>query len=193
MDTIALFFLPLGLNSFDEMSKPNPVLFNEGWKTHLGDFKSVNEANEAAENRWSDVNLPYDWSVTFPISPSLVNATGYLPEGIGWYKKNTFTNESKRGEKVEHYGNIIHLTIQVNDENGIQVIVPDNEVTCTVTSFGRLLGLESGNSLDNGMSISNTRRRLNSDRLIAHIFAEKGEAPLKIFSPLPSYKKWNFN
>lgn len=37
---------------------------------------------------WESVDLPHDWSVRQPLDSTLASCMGYLPGGIGWYKKN---------------------------------------------------------------------------------------------------------
>ncbi|MGE5944773.1 MAG: glycoside hydrolase family 2 TIM barrel-domain containing protein [Flavobacteriales bacterium] len=64
--------------------------FNENWFFHLGDI-SLNEVND--NNIWKQVDVPHDWSVHEPFSKEWASGTGYLPGGIGWYKK-TFDVEN---------------------------------------------------------------------------------------------------
>jgi len=44
------------------------------------------------DSRWQTVNLPHDWSIEGPYSEQWASCTGYLPGGVGWYRK-TFTVE----------------------------------------------------------------------------------------------------
>ena len=67
----------------------SPVLFNDGW-----DF-SLDSMN------WKRVTLPHDWSIEGTPSPTLASCTGYLPGGIGHYRK-TFTADSRQ-EKLYIY------------------------------------------------------------------------------------------
>ncbi|MDR2146014.1 MAG: DUF4982 domain-containing protein [Tannerella sp.] len=55
-------------------------LFNDGWQFYLG-------AEPGEKSRWQSVDLPHDWSVKQRLSPTLASAQGYLPGGIGWYRK----------------------------------------------------------------------------------------------------------
>lgn len=64
-------------------------LFNGGWQFHKGDIPT-GETNNSDTIQWRKVNLPHDWSIEGPFSQEWASATGYLPGGIGWYKK-TFT------------------------------------------------------------------------------------------------------
>ncbi|MGV2986405.1 glycoside hydrolase family 2 TIM barrel-domain containing protein [Vibrio sp. E150_011] len=63
----------------------NDVLFNDKWQFLLKDTPDF------FADDWQPIQLPHDWSITFPFSPDLEGATAYLPGGIGWYKKQ-FSN-----------------------------------------------------------------------------------------------------
>lgn len=71
-------------------------LFNNGWKFHLGNFPDAIQ-NTFNDDNWETVMLPHDWSVAGPFSQKWASATGYLPAGIGWYRKtfNIPANTSK--------------------------------------------------------------------------------------------------
>ncbi|WPR73135.1 glycoside hydrolase family 2 TIM barrel-domain containing protein [Flavobacterium sp. NG2] len=61
--------------------------FNFNWN-----FKLENNQN----SNWKKVNLPHDWSVEASFdSIKGEGATGYLPGGMGWYKKNFNLKPSK--------------------------------------------------------------------------------------------------
>ncbi|WP_207513965.1 sugar-binding domain-containing protein [Longitalea luteola] len=65
------------------------VLFNTDWKFQKGDVTGAEKSafNDAG---WRPVQLPHDWSIEGPFSREWASGTGYLPGGIGWYRK-TFT------------------------------------------------------------------------------------------------------
>lgn len=73
-----------------------PEKFNDGWRFSLHDHEGAAQP-EFDDSKWKEYLLPHDWSVKEPLSPSLASCTGYLPGGIGWYRK-TFTvdNDSPR-------------------------------------------------------------------------------------------------
>lgn len=62
------------------------TLFNDGWSFCLGD---VGLRNLETGKGWKNVALPHDWSIHSPFREenSSGNDGGYLPTGIGWYKK----------------------------------------------------------------------------------------------------------
>lgn len=77
----------------------NAELFNNDWKFNLSDVKDG--ANPATNDaRWSSVRLPHDWSVKGVLSPDKASCQGYLPGGIGWYRK---TFNAPLAEKVFIY------------------------------------------------------------------------------------------
>ena len=63
-----------------------PLKINDGWKFIKGDPKEASSP-DYDDSRWQTLDLPHDWSVEGPYSPSLASATGYLPGGIAWYRK----------------------------------------------------------------------------------------------------------
>lgn len=74
------------------------VLFNDGWRFHKGDVAGA-EKPTTPDASWRALSLPHDWSVEGPFSEEWASGTGYLPAGIGWYRK-TFhlvpTQQNKR-------------------------------------------------------------------------------------------------
>ncbi len=61
--------------------------FNRGWLFTLdGDSTAIQP--EYNDSTWRLLDLPHDWSIEGQLSPSLASCTGYLPGGIGWYRKH---------------------------------------------------------------------------------------------------------
>ena len=75
---------------------------NKGWKFTLSDPDGAQSVNYN-DRDWQDLNLPHDWSVKEKLSPTLASATGYLPGGIGWYRKELNIPADKQGEKIFLY------------------------------------------------------------------------------------------
>ena len=76
-------------------------LFNEGWTFVKGDVAGA-DAAAFDDSGWTSVRLPHDWSVSGPMSPDNASSTGYLPAGIGWYRKH-FTVDPMPGKKCYIY------------------------------------------------------------------------------------------
>lgn len=85
-------------------AKANPLfgsktLWNNEWSFVLDDATDL----PAGHAGWSPVRLPHDWSVKGLLSPDLASCTGYLPGGIGWYKKSWVVPDSMKGQKLYIY------------------------------------------------------------------------------------------
>lgn len=88
------------------------MLFNDNWVFHKGDIR-FGEIDGEAITPWQAVQLPHDWSIESPFSEKWASATGYLPGGIGWYKK-TFTSEAAwRGKKIYIYFDGVYKNSEV--------------------------------------------------------------------------------
>ena len=85
------------------------------------DYTNVNNALVFCPRDWKEVNLPHDWCVegTFEHNDSLGNqpaSNGYLPTGIGFYRKQFEIPETDKGEKIiiEFDGIFRNSTVWVN-------------------------------------------------------------------------------
>ena len=93
MKRIVILFLALILATLSayqasaQTSFGNSSLFNDGWTFVLGDVEDAS-SQDFDDSRWSRVQLPHDWSVKGTLSPDNASCTGYLPAGIGWYRKH---------------------------------------------------------------------------------------------------------
>lgn len=63
------------------------VKWNDGWIFNLSDSTVFSE-KDYADSTWRQVTVPHDWSREGHASPYLASCTGYLPGGIGWYRKH---------------------------------------------------------------------------------------------------------
>src|SRR5919108_3454995 len=73
-----------------------PILFNDNWQFHKGDLPGGTVEN-TADSLWRKVDLPHDWSIEGPFSNQWASGTGFLPGGIGWYKKTFSLDELQPG------------------------------------------------------------------------------------------------
>ncbi len=85
-----------------QVSFGTPEKINENWRFVLNDVKNGQDV-ELNDARWQRVTLPHDWSVKGQLSPTLASCTGYLPGGIGWYRKTIDIPADKQGQKVYLY------------------------------------------------------------------------------------------
>ncbi|HEU5079129.1 MAG TPA: glycoside hydrolase family 2 TIM barrel-domain containing protein [Opitutaceae bacterium] len=75
---------------------------NRDWLFTLGEKPGAQEP-KFDDHEWQQIDLPHDWSVKLPLSPELASCTGYLPGGIGWYRKKISIPSRPDGEKVYLY------------------------------------------------------------------------------------------
>ena len=62
------------------------VDFNAGWRFTKEDVAGAHEP-DFDDGDWRKLDLPHDWSIEGPFRADLASGTGYLPGGIGWYRK----------------------------------------------------------------------------------------------------------
>ncbi|MDR1369744.1 MAG: DUF4982 domain-containing protein [Dysgonamonadaceae bacterium] len=79
---------------------------------------------------------------------------------------------------------LIQITVQVVDENGIPVILSDEEITCHIDGQARLLGLEASNNSDM-TDYTDNRHRVFHGKILAYVQAtgETGKIKLRFTSP----------
>ena len=74
--------------------------FDTSWKFFKGDTNGAEQTifNDA---NWRSLNLPHDWSIEGPYDRNNTTGRGggYLPDGIGWYRK-TFTLNDEDTSKL---------------------------------------------------------------------------------------------
>jgi beta-galactosidase len=89
-----IFFLGISLlvtlTAFSQEGRKRS-LFDADWKFNLGEVEQAQQAG-LDDSEWRELDLPHDWSIEGPFSPDAPagGSGGYLPGGIGWYRK-TFT------------------------------------------------------------------------------------------------------
>jgi beta-galactosidase len=89
-------------SAFSQISFGDSKKINDNWKFNLQDTPDA-QKQAYDDSKWQLVNVPHDWSVKGQLSPTLASCTGFLPGGIGWYRKSVTIPQSKTGEKVYLY------------------------------------------------------------------------------------------
>ena len=97
---LGVMLLRLHLPAQVSFGKPENI--NNGWQFQLGDASGA-QAVDFDAGKWRTLNLPHDWSVEGTLSPGLASCTGYLPGGIGWYRKIVDIPQGTPGGKVYLY------------------------------------------------------------------------------------------
>jgi beta-galactosidase len=73
--------------------------FDQNWRFHKGEVKGA-EQPAFPDRDWRRLDLPHDWSIEGPYSPDNASGTGYLPGGIGWYRKEFPLAADLRGQRI---------------------------------------------------------------------------------------------
>jgi len=99
--TLALEVSPSSANETVSDGNERRRNFDLGWRFSRGDFPSANLPT-FADQSWQAVELPHDWSIAGPYSKDepCGGAGGYLPTGIGWYRKTFTLPSSSAGGRV---------------------------------------------------------------------------------------------
>jgi beta-galactosidase len=89
------------LSAEAETMSRNRERFCNAWQFNLGDVPGA-EAPNFNDSAWRTLDVPHDWSIELPFDSKVPGggSVGYLPGGIGWYRKAFTVPESDRGKKV---------------------------------------------------------------------------------------------
>jgi beta-galactosidase len=109
----------LNLAAADTNSPREKLLFDFGWKFHLGDDwpnalhldkagASTGPASEKFnDNSWRTVNLPHDWAIELPFDKNADGSHGFKPVGpgfphnsIGWYRRTFELPTTDSGKRI---------------------------------------------------------------------------------------------
>ena len=86
--------------------------FCDNWKFSRGDFETA-ESVSFDDSLWENVTLPHDWSIYGPFSqdnPTTARG-GFLPAGIGWYRKEFTLPEHYRDKHIViEFGGVFRRT-----------------------------------------------------------------------------------
>ena len=105
---IYVFQLPaVAQVSFGESTK-----LNDNWQFKNNEQKDEFSSKSDLEN-WRKVDLPHDWSIEGIHSPDLASCTGYLPGGIGWYKKTISIPASDSDKQLYIYFGGVYCNSEV--------------------------------------------------------------------------------
>jgi beta-galactosidase len=77
------------------------LLMDYGWRFTTGDPTGA-EATGFDDARWRSVDLPHDWSIEGPYDSAAATTGrgGYLPTGVGWYRRTFTVPRAWRGRRV---------------------------------------------------------------------------------------------
>ena len=92
---LSLLFCFVGLGAMAQVSFGNAEKFNSDWRFVLADDSAACRP-DYDDSRWRALVLPHDWSIESAPSQALASCTGYLPGGIGWYRKHFTVSDAAR-------------------------------------------------------------------------------------------------
>ena len=87
--SLALLNVPSSVNAQPRTKASRfHLLMDRDWKFFLGDDKNASVAG-FNDGKWRQLDLPHDWSIegNFDRNEPTGRGGGYLPTGIGWYRK----------------------------------------------------------------------------------------------------------
>lgn len=91
---------------------------NKLWRFSLGDNSNAKNI-EFDDNGWRLINVPHDWSIEGEYSPEnpMGDRCGYLPAGIGWYRKTVPVLDEWKNKyiELEFDGVFMNSTVWVNE------------------------------------------------------------------------------
>src|SRR6266498_778921 len=75
--------------------------FDFGWKFFKGNASGA-EQSEFPDSNWRNLDLPHDWSIEGPLAQNETagGSGGYVPTGVGWYRKHFRVPEGPKDRKV---------------------------------------------------------------------------------------------
>lgn len=98
---LAVLLVALSANIFAGTSIPIKSKFNESWSFILEDDSTYSETT-FDHSAWRELDLPHDWSIegTYAKTNPMGATAGYLPAGIGFYRKTITVPEEWKGNHV---------------------------------------------------------------------------------------------
>jgi len=75
------------------------ISLDKDWLFYKGDIESTDQFKWRAE-KWQSVDVPHDWRIHEPYNVHNPRNNGYLPMGMGWYRKKLDISRVKRGNRV---------------------------------------------------------------------------------------------
>jgi beta-galactosidase len=112
---VSFLLIYIFISSINAEKKLN---FDLGWKFLQADVKGAEELS-FNDKSWRTLNLPHDWSIEGEYKQT-ENGTdwqsGYLPAGIGWYRKSFDFKADWKGKKVQVLfdGAYLNSTVWIN-------------------------------------------------------------------------------
>ena len=102
--SFCLLFIMMAFSLQAQKPKDNPrttLNFDSDWR-FLKDDANGAEAPAFDDSKWRTLDVPHDWSIEGPYDKANPTSRGggYLPAGIGWYRKSFTVSEADAKQKV---------------------------------------------------------------------------------------------
>src|SRR5471030_380536 len=96
-----LMLLGLSTEAKSAKSARYHLLMDRNWRFFLGDDKNASAA-AYDDKAWRTLDLPHDWSIEgeFKKDEPTGGGGGYLPTGIGWYRKQFVLPRLVQGKQI---------------------------------------------------------------------------------------------
>lgn len=113
-----LLFLAVATSGFSQARKI--INFDNDWQFSKGDIPAA-ETPSFDDAKWRTLNVPHDWSIEGPYDKTNPSARGggYLPSGIGWYRKTFKIDKADAKKKwtVEFDGVMANSDVWINGKH----------------------------------------------------------------------------
>lgn len=111
----------LTLNVWSAMPETRQhILMDKNWKFIQSDIKEAEKQN-FDDTKWRTLNLPHDWSIEGEFKEDAITKGpgGFLPTGIGWYRKHLDLNAIGKGQQIwiEFDGVYMNSDVWINGQH----------------------------------------------------------------------------
>jgi beta-galactosidase len=94
--------------------------FDNDWQFHRGDVEGAEQA-EFNDAEWQAVDVPHDWAIAGPFAENAParGEGGFLPTGVGWYRKSFTLPADHKGKRVviEFDGVMANSDVWINGQH----------------------------------------------------------------------------
>ncbi|MGH2643573.1 MAG: glycoside hydrolase family 2 TIM barrel-domain containing protein, partial [Chitinophagaceae bacterium] len=101
--SIIIFSILISFNLSGQVNENPPIRkiinIDKGWKFHEGRLSNA-QAIGFNDANWETVNVPHDWRIHEPYNKNNRQLSGYLPKGIGWYRKVLDIRPQYKGSRI---------------------------------------------------------------------------------------------
>ena len=110
--TFVLLLSPIYLHSSEYQDGRLIQNFNFEWKFSKNQVENAYKI-DYSDSSWQTIDLPHDWSIYESFDAKWASGTGFLPGGIGWYRKTFTIPSTSKGKKVYIYFDGIYSNSEV--------------------------------------------------------------------------------